>query len=139
MNNNSNSKQTSSSYIEIGEGYLPIVTRKKSVCVPLKEILYIQRQDRVITVVTLKGRYRYYDKMEHVQGFLDDHFYHILKGLVVNLFNVQSMQEQKIEFINGIRITVSYKPYCRTRQVYSNYILNGKQGFLCVSDVVPGK
>ena len=112
------------------DGYLPVVNRSISICIPLMEILYIQRDSRTITVITGNGEYRYYEKMDNVLRFLNGHFYQSLQGLVVNLHSIREMRDQCIRFSNGRTIKISYKAYCRTRQVYSNYILNGRKCFV---------
>jgi DNA-binding LytR/AlgR family response regulator len=112
------------------EGFLPVVNRSLSTCVPLREIIYIERKGRVIEVVTLDQKYRYYERMEVVLTYLDGHFFQCLRGTVVNLRNVLQISEQDIEFANGMHLTLSYKPYCKIKQVYSNYIMNGRQGFV---------
>jgi hypothetical protein len=112
------------------EGYLPVVNRSISICIPLMDILYIRREGRVIWVKTLDEEYYCYESMDTVMRFLNGHFYQSLKGFLVNLRNIREMKEQCIEFAGGSRIRLAYKPYCRTKQVYSNYIMNGRKGFV---------
>jgi hypothetical protein len=110
--------------------YLPVVNRSLSILIPLEEIVYIERKGRVVVVVALDQEYRYYERMDAVLAHLDGHFYQCLRGTVVNLRNIRKINEQHVEFVSGVELALSYKPYCRLKQVYSNYILNGRKGFV---------
>ena len=89
--------------------FIPLVTRKFSLKVPVDAIIYIQRKDRKLRIVTDTEYYEYYEKLTNIEQYLDKRFYYCLKTFIINLDKVDMMKEQTISFQNGEKLTpVSY-------------------------------
>ncbi len=83
------------------EQFIPLVTRKFSVKIPINDIVYIRRTERKLKIVIIDGEYEFYEKLEAIEPMLDQRFFHCLKYLIVNLEKVDKMEDNKIFFNNG--------------------------------------
>ena len=102
--------------------FIPLVTRKFSLKVWIADIIYIQKKDRKIKIMTDQECYEYYEKLQNIEQYLDKRFYHCLKTLVVNLDKIDKMTDQTIFFQNGETFFLGRENYIKTKQTYSAYL-----------------
>ena len=102
--------------------YIPVITRECSRKVILDEILYLEQRQRKLAIVTAEETYICYEKMENLEKFLDERFYHTLKKLIVNLDKIMIAENQKITFVDGTVLTLGRESYVRTKQRFSAYL-----------------
>lgn len=102
--------------------YIPIITKKYSCKINTDDILYIEQQQRKLTLVTEQGSYSFYERMDNIIGFLDDRFFRTMKHLTVNLEKILMAREQRIVFQNGETIYLGKENYIRTKQRYVAYL-----------------
>ena len=104
------------------DGYIPFVTRKVSLKIPLKDVIYILRKDRKIKIATEQGSYECYEKLQNIEPQLDQRFYHCLKGQIVNFDKVERMEDQTIFLKNGECWIISKNNYIKSKQTFSAYL-----------------
>ncbi len=102
--------------------YLPFVNRQQCSKIPLREILRVEQNGRLVTIVTEKGILEKYGKIQEVEEYLDERFYHCLKKTIINFEQVSSMKEQTIFFKNGDKIFLGRENFVRTKQSFAIYI-----------------
>jgi len=103
-------------------GYIPFVTRKVSLKIPINDVIYVLRQDRKIKIVTDYGSYEYYEKLKNVEHHLDERFFHCLKGLIINFDKVEKMEDQTIFLKNGECWMINKGNYVKAKQTFSAYL-----------------
>lgn len=102
--------------------YIPVITRGYSRKVSLDEVLYLEQRQRKLAIVTPDDTYICYERMENLEKFMDDRFYHSLKKLAVNLDKIMIAEDQKITFVDGTVISLGRESYIRTKQRFSAYL-----------------
>ncbi|NLD10882.1 LytTR family transcriptional regulator DNA-binding domain-containing protein [Aminicella lysinilytica] len=105
--------------------YIPIITRDKSTRVRVSDVQAIERDHRKLKVITAEEEYEIYGKIEEVTDYLDSRFYTCMAGCIINLDQVESMEERKIEFFGGNNMVMGRENFAKTRQVYNEHIRNG--------------
>ncbi len=106
------------------ESYLPIITKKESTRISVSDVVMIEKESRKLMVDTEGEAYAYYEKIENVADYLDERFYHILDGCVINLDKVRSMKDGLIYFSNGRILKVNVNSYAKARRRFNEYIKN---------------
>lgn len=102
--------------------YIPLITSKFSVRIPLADILYLHQKSRKLEIVTKKNSYEYYGRMETLAPYLDERFLTVLHSVKVNLEQVERMEEQTIFFQNGQSIILGRCNFIKARQGYSAWL-----------------
>lgn len=113
---NSNDKK------KIRQDYIPVITRKETTRVYLKDILYIETQLRVIIIYTESRTYRKYGKLDDVMSSLNGHFYRCHKSCILNLEKVISMEDGIFYFNGGLSLRIGKNKYQYTRKYYRKYL-----------------
>lgn len=102
--------------------FIPVITRSYSRKVNLDEVLYFEQRQRQLAIVTTDDTYIYYERIENLEKYFDERFYHTLKKLVVNLDKILIAENQVITFVDGSELRVGRESYIRTRQRFSAYL-----------------
>lgn len=105
------------------EKAIPVITKSYTANVKVKDIVKIERYNRKINIVTDKGDYWFYGKIDNMTQYLDDRFYPCIQGCYINFDRVESMANQMIFFDNGCQYSLGRTNYIRTRQVYSRFLI----------------
>lgn len=111
-----------SNKIKMEQEYIPVITRKETTRVYLKDILYIETELRVINIYTESRIYRKYGKLDDMMSFLDNHFYRCHKSCIVNLEKIMSMQDGVFYFHGGTTLRIGKNKYQNTRRYYRKYL-----------------
>lgn len=111
------------------EKFLPIVNRNECRKIKLEDIVYLERQARLIRVVTEDASYYEYAKLSDFQPYIegDSRFFPCMKRLVINFDQVMSMKDQMIYFKNGMKCDLGRTNYLKTKQSFANYLRSKEQ------------
>ncbi len=101
-----------------------VINGKESTCIPLDEIILIERNRRKIQILSRARTYEYYEKLENITPLLDERFFPCLKSCYINFDKVLSMKNQQIFFICGYTYYLGRTNFIRTRKHYKNYLKN---------------
>ncbi len=104
--------------------YLPFVTRDICRKIRLQDILRIEQRGRLVAIVTEKDVYEKYGRIEDLEQYLDDRFYHCLKNVIINFQQVSMMKNQTIYFKNSEEYFLGRQSYIKARQTFAIYIKN---------------
>lgn len=120
--------------IVIKKPYVPVVTTAECRRVFLEEILYIESTYRKVEIRTLKGRYSFYDKIENLEKYLDDRFFHCLKHLIVNFDMVVCMKAGEVHLYGGDVLLIGQHNFVKAKQKYAYYIRRPQPGAAKVAE-----
>ena len=104
--------------------YIPVITRSYNRKIPVDDVFYLEQRQRKLVVVTEEGTFSSYQKIENVEAQLNDHFYHSLKKLIVNLDKIVEVRDRTVRFQNGVQLVLGRDSYVRTKQTYAAYLKN---------------
>ena len=104
--------------------YLPFVTKDVCCKIWLRDILRIEQRGRLVAIVTETQVYERYGRMEEMEPYLDEGFYHCLKTVIINFRQVSMMREQTVFFRNGEQFFLGRQNYIKTKQTFAVYIKN---------------
>lgn len=104
--------------------YIPVITRGYSRKVNIDEVLYLEQRQRRLAIVTTEDTYVCYERIEHLEKFLDERFFHPMKKIVVNLDKIMIAENQKITFVDGSVLSMGRESYIKTKQMFSAYLKN---------------
>lgn len=104
------------------ESYLVIINGRETAKVKISDILMVERDRRRLHIVTPEKEYIYYEKLENVEGCLDNRFYPCLKGCYINFERISHMSDQKIYFENGYIYDIGRSNFIKTKQKYGSYL-----------------
>ena len=114
------------------ERYLPFISRNICCKIWLHEIIRIEQRGRVVAIITESEIYERYGRIEELEEYLDERFYHCLKTVIINFQQVKMMRCQTIFFRNGEEYYLGRQNYIKTRQTFAIYIKNpcNSKGFV---------
>ena len=104
------------------ETYIPVITKASCRKIRLSEVLYIEQQQRRLAIVTEDRTFLCYEKIDNIEKFLDDRFFHPLKKLFVNIEKIITVENQCITFENNVIIRIRRSSFIKTKQVYCTYL-----------------
>lgn len=107
------------------EKFLPMINRNECCKIWLDDILYFEKNGRLVKIVTSEAsHYDYGSISDYEQYFADDErFFACMKGLVINFDHVDSMKDRTIRFSNGREYDLGRTNYLKTKQTFVNYML----------------
>ena len=108
--------------MKMKQDYIPVITRKETTRVYLKDILYIETELRVINIYTENRIYRKYGKLNDLMNSLNSHFYRCHKSCIVNLEKIMSMEDGVFYFYGGKTLRIGKNKYQYTRSYYKKYL-----------------
>lgn len=108
----------------MSDEYLIVLTGNLAARIRISDIIYIERNNRKIRIVTEQEEYVYYERIENIIPHLDDRFFPCLKGCYINLEKVISMRERKIMFEGERVLYLGRENFVKTMQYYKLYLKN---------------
>ena len=109
------------------ESYIPIISRDVSKKLKISDIYYIERIGRKLVFVTENEKYGMYEKVERIEKYLGENFFHCLVGLIVNLDKIEKLENFKITFDNKQEISLARDSYVKLKQIFNSYILKFRE------------
>ena len=91
----------------------------------LKDILYLESNNKKVAFHTTEGIFEVLGKMEDFEQTLDNAFYRCHRCYIVNFSKIASYRQNEIELINGDKISVAYKKYSSFVKAYIAYAKTG--------------
>lgn len=102
--------------------YLPVITRRFSGLVALKDIIMIRRDGHCFRIILKNREYRMYCRREELERYLDDRFCLMVAGWYINFGQVSHMEQGTVWFRDGSLAVPGRDAYIRTRQRFNIYI-----------------
>ncbi|MCI8609412.1 MAG: LytTR family transcriptional regulator [Firmicutes bacterium] len=102
--------------------YIPLITKKYNMKIPVEQIVYFHQQSRKLKIVTDERTYEYYGKLETLTPRLDKRFYAAMQSITINLDKVVRMEDQAIYFDNGETIFLGRCNYIKAKQSYAAWL-----------------
>ena len=102
--------------------YLPVISRRSVLKIPLEDIIYIVKMHRKIRIVMAEGNLEYYERIENLIPYMDRRFYACLKTVYINMEWVEKMEEQRIYLRNGDFIPLGRDNFVKARQWYASWL-----------------
>ena len=91
----------------------------------LKDILYLESNNKKVAFHTTEGIFEVLGKMEDFEQTLGNAFYRCHRCYIVNFSKIASYRQNEIELINGDKISVAYKKYSSFVKAYMTYAKTG--------------
>jgi len=91
----------------------------------LKDILYLESNNKKVAFHTTEGIFEVLGKMEDFEQTLGNAFYRCHRCYIVNFSKIASYRQNEIELINGDKISVAYKKYSSFVKAYIAYAKTG--------------
>lgn len=108
--------------INYEQDYIPVFTRKEASRVFTSEILYIEKELRLVKIHTSSRVYRFYGKLDDIVKYLNNHFYICHKSCIVNLDKITRM-EDGVFYLEGERtLHIGRNNYQYTRSYYRKFL-----------------
>ena len=93
--------------------------------ISLKDILFIESQNKKVVIHTSDKIYETYGKMDAFEIVLGDLFYRCHRCYLVNLEKISAYQSDTIYLINGEKILLARKKYTDFVKTYLRYAIRG--------------
>ena len=104
------------------ENYIPVITRKETAKVNIKEVFYIETELRIVNIHTGSRVYRFYGKLDDVVKYLNGSFHRCHKSCIINLEKIVRMEDGVFYFSDGVTFRVGQNSYQHTRVHYKKYL-----------------
>ena len=106
------------------DGMISIVTAKHVARIRIGEVILVEKEGRVIHIVTADQDYSVYESMEYMaEIFNADNFYKPLRGLIVNFDHVKNVSGGYIIFDSGQAVFMGRNNICRMRTEFKRYLM----------------
>ena len=102
---------------------LKIPGQKKKVL--LRNVLYVESNNKKVMVHTTEGTYEVQGKMENFERAFGNTFYRCHRCYLVNFSHISSYGKNEIELVNGDRILLAYKKYSAFVKSFLAYAKKG--------------
>ena len=102
---------------------LKIQNRQKKVA--LKDIFYLESDNKKVVFHTAEGIFETQGKMEDFAKVLQDAFYRCHRCYIVNFAKISAYRQNEIELLNGDKILLAYKKYSSFVKAYLAYAKTG--------------
>lgn len=110
------------------EDYIPVITKKQTARVNIREILYIETQLRVVYLHTSNRVYKFYGKLDDVLIYLNSNFYRCHKSCILNFEKIIRMENGIFYFHGGMTLQVGQNSYYQAIRHYRKYLKQNAKG-----------
>ncbi|MDO5785523.1 MAG: LytTR family DNA-binding domain-containing protein [Eubacteriales bacterium] len=105
------------------EKYLEIKSRQSVIPVPLKNIIYIEVQNKVCTIYTEKSSYQTYASLDSIYEALDDRcFMKPQRSYIVNMNYIEAFYFNQLKLRGGKEIILSRSQRTQLKQQYQSFL-----------------
>lgn len=104
------------------ENYIPVITRKETAKVNIREVFYIETELRIVIIHTGNRIYRFYSKLDDVVKYLNGSFHRCHKSCIINLEKIVRMEDGIFYFSGGMTLRVGQNSYRNTKIHYIKYL-----------------
>ena len=104
---------------------LTLQSASTSKTVPLDSIYYIESSDHKVVLHLRDGQFTYYAKIRDLELELQDQFFRIHKGYLVNLSYVAGYSKTEVTLTNGERLLLSKYKYQDFVKAYLHFLKKG--------------
>ena len=107
------------------ENFILIKIQNRQKKIALKDILYLESDNKKVAFHTTKEIFEAQGKMEDFEKILGENFYRCHRCYIVNFSKIASYRQNEIELINGDKISLAYKKYSSFVKAYLAYAKTG--------------
>lgn len=107
------------------ENFILLKIQDKQKKLALKDILYLESNNKKVAFHTTEGVFETYGKMEDFKKILTNAFYRCHRCYIVNFSKISAYRQNEIELINGDKISIAYKKYPLFVKAYLAYAKTG--------------
>lgn len=102
--------------------YIPVITRREVCRVRVKEILYVEKELRLVNIHTSRRVYTFYGKLDDVMLYLDESFYKCHRSCIVNFEKITSMEDGIFYLEGGETIRVGQNNYQYAKRGFRRFL-----------------
>lgn len=104
---------------------ITIISAAKVARVRLDDIELVEKDGRVLHIVTADRDYSVYESMATIDAMLkDDNFFRPIKGLIINFDHVRDIDDGYVNFESGQSVVLGHNNICRTRNEFRRYLMS---------------
>ncbi|MBK5253977.1 MAG: LytTR family transcriptional regulator DNA-binding domain-containing protein [Peptostreptococcaceae bacterium] len=104
------------------EKRISVINSKTCIQINVSDIEMIEQVGRRVHVVTDSREDYYYGKIKNLEDALDEKFYHVLNGCIVNFNKVIKMESQLIYLESGLVYEIGRNNFIKTKQAFKDYL-----------------
>ena len=104
---------------------LPFYYNRTYYAINIGDIIYLESNRRVITAVCVSGIFEFYDKLENLEKYLEEHqqhFVRIHKSYLVNTSHIRELRYSEVIMSNGMELAISRDNKKYVREYYMDWI-----------------
>ena len=102
--------------------YIPVVTKKEISRVFTEDILYIEKNLRIVNIYTYGRIYSFYGKLNGISAYLGENFYKCHSSCIINLNKISRIEDGTFFFEGGVTLRIGQNNYQHTRKRYSKFL-----------------
>ena len=104
---------------------LPFYYNRTYYAINIGDIIYLESNRRVITAVCVSGIFEFYDKLENLEKYLEEHqqhFVRIHKSYLVNTSHIRELRYSEVIMSNGMELAISRDNKKYVREYYMDWV-----------------
>ena len=101
---------------------ISVINSKTCIQINVKDIEMIEQVGRRVHEVTGSREDYYYGKIKSLENALDEKFYHVLNGCIVNFSKVIKMESQLIYLESGLVHEIGRNNFIKAKQAFKDYL-----------------
>ena len=107
------------------ENYILLKFENQQQKVPLKDIIYIESNNKKVSIHTMSNLYEVRGKMEDFELTLGELFYRCHRCYLVNFSKITAYNQNEIKVINGDKLLIAQRKYPAFVKAYLRYAKGG--------------
>lgn len=104
------------------KNYIPVVTKKEISKVSTADILYIEKNLRIVNIYTYGRIYSFYGKLNGISERLGENFYKCHNSCIINLDKISRIEDGTFFFEGGITLRIGQNNYQHTKRRYGKFL-----------------
>ena len=102
--------------------FLNVTVQRCSIQLPLSHIFYLESFRRKIIAHMWEETTEFYEKLDHLEKHLPDHFLRCHKSFLVNMDRIRNFEKHRLELESGRIVDVSRSRLKEAREKYFQYV-----------------
>ena len=104
--------------------YLPIINKKDSCKIKVKDICYVYRENRKLIFKIKDDSKETYGDMNKLAEYLGSDFLRCMSGCIINITKVKGIEDGMVYFDDGSSLHIGCKGFTRVKQKFNTYWRN---------------
>ena len=112
------------SFIQVNGGneYLVLSRKQGTTRIKIDDILYFEKELRIIHVYTEDDIYSFYGSFKELKKMIDKRFCRCHNSFIVNLNKTVHLERYEIHLVNGAVLSVSQRRYSHTKKSFLRHL-----------------